>query len=115
VRGVGSKVTRTDGLHDRRKRGIRWLRLLFQRRRRGCERSVVELHGIDRAINASAHDGRRRGIVVGARRADHVEVVVVLVLLHPLVVAWGLHGGIIRGGLIACWSGKMRCKRLAGS
>jgi hypothetical protein len=40
---------------------------------------------------------------------------VVLVLLHPLVVAWGLHGGIIRGGLIACWSGKMRCKRLAGS
>jgi len=66
---------------------------------------VVELHGIDRAINASAHDGRRLVAVV-ARRAHHVEVLLMLlVLLHPLVVAWGLHGGCIRGGLIACWSG----------
>lgn len=39
---------------------------------------------------------------MGAGRAHHIEVVV---LLRPLVVAWGLHGGCIRGGLIACWGG----------
>lgn len=33
-------------------------------------------------------------------------MLLVVVLLHPLVVAWGLHGGCIRGGLIACWSGR---------
>jgi hypothetical protein len=87
---------------------------------------VVEFHGIDRAINASAHEGRRRRVVVVTRRAHHIEgmvelvVVVVLLLLHPLVVAWGLHGGDIRGGLIACWSRRTRCdddasERLAGS
>lgn len=65
---------------------------------------MVELHGIDRAINASAHDGRRRGIVVYARGAHHVEVVLLLVV-RPLVVAWALHDGRLRGGLIACWSG----------
>jgi hypothetical protein len=51
---------------------------------------------------------------VGARGAEHVEVVVVLLLLHPLVVAWGLHGGIIRGGLlIACWSGLCAMRALS--
>jgi len=123
VRGGGGKVARTDGLHGGRKRGIRWLRLLFQRRRRGSERSVVKLHGIDRAIHTSAHEGRRRGVVVVSGRAHHVEGMVVLgvvvVWLQPLVVAWGLHGEYIRGGLIACWSGRgaaMRAsERLAGS
>jgi hypothetical protein len=34
-------------------------------------------------------------------------LVLIVVLLRPLVVAWGLHGGgYIRGGLIACWSGR---------
>ena len=109
MRGGGrSEVARTDGLHGGRERGIRWLRLLFQRRRRGSERSVVEFHGIDRAINASAHEGRRRRVVVVTRRAHHIErmLEIVVVLLRPLVVALGLHGGYIRGGLIACWSGR---------
>ena len=64
---------------------------------------MVEVHGIDRAINASAHEGWRRlcrGGVFG--RSHHVELLVV-VLLRPLVVVWGLHGGCIRGGLISCW------------
>jgi hypothetical protein len=111
VRGGGrSEVARTDGLHGGRQRGIRWLRLLFQRRRRGCERSVVEFHRIDRAINASAHERRRRRVVVVTRGAHGIEgmLMVVVVLLRPLVVACGLHGGYIRGGLIACWRGRVR-------
>lgn len=70
---------------------------------------MVEFHGIDRAINASAHEGRRRRVVEVTRRAHHIEgmLVLIVVLLRPLVVAWGLHGGgCIRGGLIACWSGR---------
>jgi hypothetical protein len=35
-------------------------------------------------------------------RSHHVELLGV-VLLRPLVVAWGLHDGRIRGGLISCW------------
>jgi hypothetical protein len=65
---------------------------------------VVEVHGIDRAIHASAHEGRRRlcrGGMFGG--SHHVELLVMVVLLRPLIVAWGLHDGRIRGGLISCW------------
>ena len=80
MRGGGrSEVARTDGLHGGR--GIRWLRLLFQRRRRGCERSVVEFHRIDRAINASAHEGRRRRVVVVTRRAHGIEGMLMVVVV----------------------------------
>ena len=72
---------------------------------------MVEFHGIDRAINASAHKGRRRRVVVVTRRAHHVERMLELavVLLRPLVVALGLHGGYIRGGFIACWGRRTGC------
>jgi hypothetical protein len=64
---------------------------------------VVEVRRIDRAINASAHEGRRRLCRGGMLcRAHHVELLMV-VLLRPLVVAWGLHDGRNRGGLISCW------------
>ena len=61
---------------------------------------MVEVHGIDRAINASAHEGRRRvcGWSMFGGWSYHVEVV-----LRPLVVALGLHDGRIRGGLMSCW------------
>ena len=34
-------------------------------------------------------------------------------VLRPLVVALGLHGGHIRGGLIACWSGGAMLRALS--
>lgn len=102
--GVGSEVARTmASLHSGRMYRVRRLRLRFQRRR-GSKRSVVEVHGIDRAINASAHEGWRRLCRGGMfSRSHHVEVFVAVMLLRPLVVAWGLHDGCIRGGLISCW------------
>lgn len=64
---------------------------------------MVEVHRIDRAINASAHEGWRRLCRGGMFGGSHHVELLVVVMLRPLVVAWGLHDGRIRGELISCW------------